>query len=62
MKRLKKNHTPSPNFVGRKNKMIVVYRFEKVNVDIMKDGSLIVYDPETGKILCEQGLKVYKNE
>ena len=42
--------------------MIVVYRFEKVNVDIAKDGSIIVYDPETGKILCEHRLKVYKNE
>lgn len=35
--------------------MIVPYRFKNVNVDIMDDGTLIVYEPETGKINVRKG-------
>ena len=33
--------------------MIVVYRFKNVQADVNKNGELIVYDADTGKILCK---------
>ena len=34
--------------------MIVVKRYDKdVQVDLMKDGTIIVYNPKTNKIICK---------
>ena len=44
--------------------MIIVKRYEKdVQVDLMKDGTIVVYNPKTNKIICEGILtELYDNE
>ena len=44
--------------------MIVVIRYKKdVQVDLMMDGTIVVYNPKTNKIICEGILtKLYENE
>ena len=44
--------------------MIVIKRYEKdVQVYLMKDETIVVYNPKTNKIICEEILtELYNNE